>query len=266
MEKKRRTTKIKKNKAKNKSQIGPVAHAKNDKDYFSKSNISEAEFQLRKLFYSNLDIFNFHQWPREGLRWAELLFSLLSRINYNHLDILRDMIGRLDYLELLDVEKLAYIQEFKGNVDLNSPYASRISEILYEYGFNGDESMNSIQTMHEAAKNLMENHSGMIQKYFRKYGQMMLDEINQNFSFSKMNKDEVRYAFTFWLQNVLNMPISLQDQNTKDYCARLGLKPEEFMEVADKLDINLAVVDDLISNLYPLNNKREEEIIANTNK
>ena len=61
------------------------------------------------------------------------------------------------------------------------------------------------------------------------------------------------------------MPLTLRDRNTIDYCARLGLKPEEFMEVADKLDINLAVVDDLINSLYVLRNKRGEEIANPTN-
>ena len=93
----------------------------------------------------------------------------------------------------------------------------------------------------------------------------MLYELDENFTFSKMKKDDLKYAFTFWLQNVTNMPISLLDQNTKEYCTRLGLRAEEFMEVADKLDINLAVIDDMINNLQTLNNSQDYEVNPDTN-
>ena len=132
-------------------QVTKVSITKSNKK-LNGSNDPEIEFQMRKLFYSNLDTFNQHQWAREGLRWSELLFSLLSTINHRHRNTLRDIIGRLDDLELLEIDGLAGINTVNRNVDLKSLRARRIAEVLSECGFDEDELKSSILIMHEAAE------------------------------------------------------------------------------------------------------------------
>ncbi len=213
-----------------------------------KQNISETEFQLRKLLGKYSDIFVYHQWPSEHKRWVELVFALVARISNKSEDEIRDVIEELDdpRLDLLDVEALSEIPETDGGIDLDYPHARRVVEYLSESGFTEEESKSSVLVMHEAAKSLIEYHDGKIQKYLRKYGQQMIDELSQNFSFSKMSEADVKYAFTYWLQNVLNMPISLEDENVKKFCKKINKKPEELCEVADKLNINIALLDDFI--------------------
>jgi len=211
-----------------------------------KSNISEIEFQLRKLILKYSGLFVYHQWPSEHKRWVELIFALVTRISKKPEDEIRDTIEELDALNLLGVEALAETSEADGGINLEDPHARRIVEYLSESGFTEEESKSGILVMHEAAKSLKEHHDGKIQKYLRIYGQRMIDELSQNFSFSKMNEEDVKYAFTYWLQNILNMPVNLKTETTEKFCKRFEITYEELLKEANNLDMNLALLDDMI--------------------
>ncbi len=222
-------------------------------------DISEMEFQLRKLFSRYSELLAYHQWPSEHDRWVELIFALVSRIvDMPELEV-RDVIKDLDDLDLLDIGRLSEIPEARDGVDLDFPHARRIFESLSESGFTQEDSESSVLVMHEAAKSVGKNHDGKIQKYLRKYGQRMMDELSQSFSFSKMDEADVRYAFTYWLQNVLNMPVSLEDESIEEFCDELDRTPEELMQAADKMDINLATIDDMVQ-MYLMDQMPAEEI------
>jgi hypothetical protein len=215
-----------------------------------KSNEKELEYRLRKLYITHIDSIGYHRWPIESQRWHELLFSLLFRVNSNQGDKIRDIIENLSTLELLDVNLLASIPEVNSGIDVNSTHAKRIAEILKEYEFTDRGIKNSILVMHEAAKSLKEHYDGKIQKYFRRYGQQMISEITQNFSFSNLNRKDLEFVFTFWLQNVLNMPISLNEPHISKFSKEFGIGVKEFIDVVDKTDLNIALADDLIRNWY----------------
>jgi hypothetical protein len=68
----------------------------------------------------------------------------------------------------------------------------------------------------------------------------MIDELSQNFSFSKMNEEDEKYAFTYWLQNILNMPINLKTESVEKFCKKLQITYKELLKAADNLNINLA--------------------------
>jgi len=221
-----------------------------------KSNISEIEFQLRKLITKYSDLFVYHQWPSEHERWVELIFALVTRIGKKPESEIRDIIEELDDLELLDIEELSNISKVGNDIDFNSPFAKRVIESLSESrfteegfkkpGFTEDESKSSFLIMHEAAKSLMERHNGKIQKYLRKYGQQMVDELAQNFSFSSMDEKDIKYAFIYWLQNVLNMPLHLEAESIETFSKDFQITNEELVREADSLDINIALLDDMI--------------------
>lgn len=221
-----------------------------------KSNITEIEFQLRKLITKYSDFFAYHQWPSEHERWVELIFALVSTKSDKPQYEVRDIIEELDDLGLLDVEELSHIPKVDNNIDFNSPYAKRVIESLSESryteegvkksGFTEEESKSSFLIMHEAAKSLMEHHEGKIQKYLRKYGQQIVNEFAENFSLSGINKKDLEYAVTYWLQNVLNMPLGLETESSEAFCKELRITNEELVQEADKLDINIALLDDMI--------------------
>ncbi len=221
-----------------------------------KSSINEVEFQLRKLITKYSDLVVYHQWPAEQERWVELIFALVSRRSDKPEFIIRYIIEELDDLGLLDVEELSNIPKIDSNIDFHSLFAKRVIESLSESrlteegsiipGFTKEESKSSLLIMHEAAKGLMDHHDGKIQKYLRKYGQQMIDEISENFSFSGLEEKDIKYAFIYWLQNVLNMPINLRTKSTNIFCEELKIECNELVKKADELNINIALLDDMI--------------------
>lgn len=221
-----------------------------------KSSITEVEFQLRKLITKYSDLFAYHQWPSEHERWIELVFALVARISDKpDLDV-RNTIEQLDDLGLLEIEELSAIPQSGGSIDYKSLASKRVIESLSEPqfteeglekpGFTEEESKNILLIMHEAAKSLMEHYDGKIQKYLRKYGQQMVDEFAENFSFSGMDDKDLTNAVTYWLQNVLNMPVNLKTESMETFCSKVGISEEEILKEVDNLNINVALLDDMI--------------------
>jgi hypothetical protein len=211
-----------------------------------KSTSTEIEFKLKKLILRYSGLFMYHQWPSEHARWVELLFALVSKITKKSETEVRAIIEQCDALSFLDVEELSAIPGKEKNFDLDFPLARRMFEFLAESGLSEEESKRSIVVMHEAAQMLKEKHDGRIQKYLRKYGQRMIDELPQNFSFSELNEEDTKYAFSYWLQNALNMPVILDTEYLEKFCKQQQITDEDLSSVADDLDINLALLDDMI--------------------
>jgi hypothetical protein len=233
--------------------------------------VSETEFQLRKLITKYSDLFVYHQWPSEQERWVELVFALISRISPKPEIEIRDIITEMDTLGLLDIEDLASIPSKDGSLDLDYPHARRIIETLSEgrfswegekiLGLSEEEAQRSLLAIHEAASSLIKSHGGKIQKYLRSYGRQMIEELQDDFTFTALDSDDLEYAFGYWFQNVLNMPIILRSKSVDAFCDELDISDEELIQSVDALDINLALVDDLIEQYitdFKLNPGKEE--------
>ncbi len=117
---------------------------------------------------------------------------------------------------------------------------------LQEHGFSQQESERLLTIVSEAASALSQQFDGKIQKYLRKYGELMLKEVPALFHFTTINSDQIGHAFTYWFQNVLNMPLSLVDSNIVAFCQDNGFEVANLIAAADRLDVNLALLDDLV--------------------
>lgn len=231
-----------------------------------KSSITEVEFQLRKLITKYSDLFAYHQWPSEHDRWIELVFALVTRISDKPEHDVRNAIEQLDDIGLLEIEVLSEIPQSGGSIDYKSQAAKRVIESLSEPqfteeglekpGFTQEESKKILLIIYEAGKSLMKHHDGKIQKYLRKYGLQMIDEFSENFSFSGINNKDLKNAATYWLQNVLNMPVSLNIESIDKFCSKVGISEQELLNQADNLNINVALLDDIIEQ-HMQNTKKE---------
>lgn len=202
-----------------------------------------------------------HLWVWEGDRWNELVFALLATITNVSDEKVRELTEKLSNLDLLDVTRLTEICSKGGrtglsrllssynNVDFGHAYAHQIMEELRDYGFSQQEAEQALVTICEAASSLQKSHDGKVQRYLRHYGELMLKEIRDHFQFTALDSDKVQLAFILWFQNVLNMPISLIDDNIKEFCRQYNLQPEQLIKAADELNVNLGLVDDLVKSL-----------------
>jgi hypothetical protein len=53
-------------------------------------------------------------------------------------------------------------------------------------------------------------------------------------------------ALAVWLQNVANLPVSLQAPSMAEFCKKHGFSADELAEAADEENVNRAALDDLI--------------------
>ena len=210
------------------------------------STMPEIEFQLRKLYTRYSEYFMYHQWPSEHARWVELAFALVSKISEKPEAEVREAVEDLDELRLLETEKLAAVVDEDG-LDMEHTDARRILESLTESDFSEEGAKNSLRAIAEAASSLEVHHGGKIQRYLRHYGQLMLEELPRHFTFSQMGDADVKEAFTYWLQNVLDMPVSLESEEVKTFCRNLEIDIRQLEEEADRQEINLALLDDMIT-------------------
>lgn len=207
---------------------------------------AEARYLLRKLKTQEAaDVVLSHPWVRESDRWRELAFALLTSIGRGSEPEIRALTERLSVRQLLEIPELAALRQGRATVDLNAPAARGILEVLQEGGFSQHAARQALTTLCEAAAGLAEHHDGKIQRYLRGWGERMLQERDRTFKFSALSDSDAADAFTYWLQNVLAMPLSLIDDNVKSVCQQHGVEPNDLIAAADADDLNLGVVDDL---------------------
>ncbi len=187
-----------------------------------------------------------HPWLSEHDRWKELVFALLTRISVLPEAQIRSATDYLSALNLLDVAALANAAASHVTVDKDVHLHRRMLEILQEAGFSQKEARRSVATIGEAALTLQKRYDGKVQRYLRRFGELILDDAGSAFRFSNLNKADVKRAFTYWLQNVLNMPLSLSDQSWEGFSRKHRVTPQQLVTAADELDVTLSYLDDLI--------------------
>lgn len=190
-----------------------------------------------------------YRWPWEKARWHELVFCLLARIadSPEGSAIARETTHIFVDLDLLEIEPLAKLASNKDGLDYSALEPAVMLQILERQGYNADQAKAAVTTICEAAHAVQAQFDGHVQRYLRQYGNRMLDEIGQHFKFSNMKQEDVRYAFTHWLQNVLDMPLPLFSKNVNALCRKLDIEVADLVRVADHNDVNVALVDDWAS-------------------
>jgi hypothetical protein len=194
-----------------------------------------------------------YPWIWEGARWQELAFCLIARLGAPDLDAdaARSAAEMLSRLGLLRIEALAALAAEGGEADRSHPDAAFMVQLLERVGAAPERAQAIVTTLAQAGWGLEEHHGGKVQRYLRRYGEAILRELGETFSFSRMSDEDVRYAFTHWLQNVLNMPLPMSDPNVRRLCQERGITVEALVEVADGLDLNLALLDDILAGAPP---------------
>lgn len=205
----------------------------------------EIVFQIYKSYESLAEQ---HLWPWETMRWQELVFSLMTTIGEPDVspETVREVTNALSGWRLLDIESLAGLSPAKNDKDAANPILVSVNTVLQQSGFTSEQANSAVVAMCDAAKGFKEKYEGKVQKYFRKYASLMLDELKDDFYFSKLDNEIVRRAFAIWLQNTLNMPVPVSDPITESVCEKLGIDYEAIIKAADDLDINIALLDDAL--------------------
>lgn len=212
----------------------------------SEEGVQDASYLLRKLLVTHGQwLGDQYVWVWEHERWREFVFALMAGCSDRSHSDLRDTVEELEELGLLDIAVLAHAIDANHDI-AGTKSARRILEILGEEGFGDDEAHRSLQTIGEAARVIRQHYDGKIQFYLRRYGELMLRDATELFRFEHLGEAATRRAFTLWLQNVLCMPVSLNDNALCAFSEAHRLDPAEVIRAADELELNVSILDDLI--------------------
>lgn len=73
-----------------------------------------------------------------------------------------------------------------------------------------------------------------------------MEELTRDFAFSECSKDDANEAYATWLQNTLNMPLPMSSHVINATCEEIGLPYNALVEAADRSDINVALLDNML--------------------
>jgi hypothetical protein len=190
-----------------------------------------------------------HPWPWETARWHELVFCLLFRLAEPHVQpgMARTLTAMMASLDMLRVECLAGRIGESGEVDLAHPDLALMLQLLQRAGLDGSKATAVVVTLCQTALGLEKRYRGKVQGYLRCYGQQMLAAVSRDFAYTQIDDNDARHAFTHWLQNTLNLPLAVSEPCVESFCRARGVSVEQLMAVADALDVNVALLDDMIA-------------------
>lgn len=212
------------------------------------NNVQKAEYLLKAMLFDP-EIANqlgIYEWASETSRWNELVAILASEVCLRSKDDMMEIINYLADLGHLDIPELAKIDVRSNKIDRANDEATKIIAVLVRKGLSEEQALNVLLPLCQIAKRLNEDFGGKIQLYLRSYGETMLREALALFSLQGGSEDETRRVFTAWLQKVTNMPLLLLAPEVSEFCGKHEISVAELIEAADNIDMNVAIVDELL--------------------
>lgn len=196
--------------------------------------------QLNELFEHYGEDLGDYAWLYESDRWVELIFCLLNQCVDQDPEIIREAASMLQNLDLLNTEDMVSLGKPGHEKTIAAAY------VLKAHGFSEKEARRAIVLLASTAKAIQKTYGGKIQRYLRKHGMAMREELVNAIGFDSLDQGQLRYAITHWLQNALSLPISLEHQAILGFCRKNNVTLEDLLHTADDLDLNIALLDDLL--------------------
>lgn len=200
----------------------------------------ELKAQLQRLYQQHESDLATYAWASEDNRWAELVFCLLHQCCEQEPELTRSAVAALQSLSLISVGKMLYLDDRTHENRVVFAY------VLRKHGFSDDDAELACQVLAHVANCIQHNYGGKIQRFLRYHGEVMRDELVRAFDGTMLDKPRMEYAISYWLQNALSVPISLQQDAVVDFCQKNNVNLQDLWQAVDDLDLNLALVDDLL--------------------
>ncbi len=201
---------------------------------------------LAEIFLQYQPSLDRYQWPMESMRWNELVYCVLESLGTDL--SARPVVKVLSELDLLDIDKLAELDVAIGHKA--TPRGQLVLGILKEAGFDDASARQAILVLAQAAKKVQIELDGNIQRLLRQEGERMIQNVVAFIGFAGLDEKLARHTVTRWLQNVLNVPVCLETESMRTFCAELKTGTKALVAAADDLDINVAIVDDVVQQWY----------------
>ena len=201
--------------------------------------IDYAEALLSELYHATAPYIQKAQWEFESDRWAELLICAWLAGAGIEPALARETMANLSTLDLIQPGSLAA---------LSTADRQLIEQILARHGFPAEAIPPAVDLLCSIAQLTVKQWNGHLQGFLREAGTRMLEELTPHFISAGLSPGQARKLATLWLQNVANLPILLADDiHVQGFMQEYSLSEQELLAAADKLNLNVAVLDDLLT-------------------
>ncbi|MDD3857554.1 MAG: hypothetical protein PHP43_05835 [Methanoculleus sp.] len=212
--------------------------------------MEKIENDLMKMFIEYRPLLpDAYKWEDEKDRWSELVFCVFSELSGLSTIKARTIVSALSDLQVIGLDDLAALLNDEGRVGVQNKNVEIISSILQKNGVEKQNVDTVLLTLSQLARGIKNNY-GRMQLFLRKYGQLMLDELDESIKLTAVDKGVERYIYATWLQNILEFPLPLSNDSVQKFCMDENCSLEEVIDTADKLDINVAMLDDILDIHY----------------
>ena len=173
---------------------------------------ANGEFLIRRLLAKpeNLRLVRGHRWLNERARWVELVGALFSSVLPLSNAKLHMLVNELSAQNLLNITKWS-----KTPKDFSKAKSDELVKlsliVLGDYQLTDEQRLKAVRTLHQAAHRLGERFGGKVQVALREAGEELLEKLRHSLGLSELSEAEQRQALTIWVQNVLNLPVSLMN-------------------------------------------------------
>lgn len=179
-------------------------------------------------------------WSSEKDRWQELLVCMINQVKPEpNMDEVREATEIWEKLNLTSPRALSAIKE-------DDREHSFLLMTLMQYDFTADEALTAVNMVIALGKIVSQNYNGKLQTCIRKYAAALRDELTKTFADVGLDNSQINYGVVHWLQNTMNAPLSLSHKSVIAFCREKNVTPQELWDAADQLEINLAVIDDVL--------------------
>jgi hypothetical protein len=181
------------------------------------------------------------EWSSETERWHELILALLHRcdpeLDFGRVRLAGEVLAQLG---ACDARELARLDSEGGEQQIV------LRRVLRHHGFSDAATDRAVAVLARAGRAVSEHWDGKLQLFLSEHGERMVAALTERFAGAELADEELRYALVLWLQNTLNLPLSLDHPAVVDVRQRFGASSGDLMAAADELGLNVAIVDDLI--------------------
>jgi hypothetical protein len=204
--------------------------------------------KLLELYKAYEPLLGENLWPWESQRWTELVFCILNASTRPEVapESIREVARVLEKSHLIDIAVLGSLDPYKEKKDSSHPHVVAMEAILKNYGFAEDEIQTAVTIMCQMAAGFKNKFGGKVQKCLRQYGMNLLKEMERDFPVQASNAKTARTAFTQWFQNVLNLPLPAPDEISDKACKMLRTDYVALIQAADDIDVNVALLDNIL--------------------
>jgi hypothetical protein len=213
------------------------------------TNVHKAEYLLKAMLFDTEKAaqLSAYAWASESSRWNELVTILASQGCDLPDEDLRELTKYLSDLGHLDIQRLAGIRLVGDQVDPSDEEARKIVQVFKRKKVPEKQALQILLQLCQMAASLVSNFGGKIQIYLRSSGEAMLKQAPKLFPLQGISSAATRRIFARWFQKVMNMPVLLQDAAVSNFCKKNDISVAELVEAADNINLNLAIVDELLA-------------------